>query len=121
MGSIKVGIAQFSIPKMVRTDWYWWQSYERFGDIEAVYILRGEKDEVLYVGYTAKLKTRLEQHLYGPFRDEIKAIEYIAEDKIPMKYMIELEKILYFLLKPRYCKKKILPHTMYSMKRQEVR
>lgn len=109
MDSIKIGSGQFSIPDMLRTDWYSWTAYQELtDDTVAVYILRGSNDQVLYVGFT--------EHL----RDEIHTIEYITkrDSGLGDVYLRELEKILYYVLRPKYSSKKIVPQTMYRMRRR---
>ncbi|PEC46380.1 GIY-YIG nuclease family protein [Bacillus sp. AFS096315] len=118
--SINLGSAEFSMPEIVRTDWHAWMDYNKLTDkTVAVYILRGYDNEVLYVGYSSQLRKRLESHLYGKFNEEIKSIEYIENQWEGNKTIIEIEKILYFFLKPKYCNKKILPTSLYQMNRIE--
>jgi hypothetical protein len=116
MRSVKLGGAEFSEPDLINTtDWHCYMRYEELSDdLEAVYILYGDNETVLYVGYTAKLRTRLSQHMYR-FKDEVKSIYYCTNRGMNLR---ELEKILYFLLKPKYSSKKILPESMYIMARR---
>ncbi|MEX3625144.1 GIY-YIG nuclease family protein [Viridibacillus arvi] len=119
MNYTKLGGTQFTVPDLIHSDYTSRFPYEKMTDeLEAVYILRGENEEVLYVGYSTQLKKRLTTHLYGSFKDEIKTIEYIPNERMQGNvFIMELEKILYYLLKPKYSKKKIYPHTLHTMSR----
>lgn len=104
---------------MVNLYWYSFRTYKELSEnLESVYVLRGQNDEVLYVGYFSRLKIGLIQHLHGPFRDEIMSVDYIVNQQRGNKPIRELEKIPYYLLKPKYFKKKILPKTLYQMHRK---
>jgi hypothetical protein len=87
---------------------------------QAVYILYGSNREVLYVGYTEQLFVRLKTHLNN-YKNEIEAIDYITDEGRSFAssgnmHMRELEKVLYSLLRPKYCKKKIIPETLYHVR-----
>lgn len=117
MDFTKIGNGQFTRPEMARVDWHSYMFYKELADdLEAVYVLRDRNEEVLYVGHTTQLKKRLTKHLYSPFENEIESIDYLVKDKMNLR---ELEKILYFFLKPKYSNKKIIPHTLYQMKRRQ--
>ena len=95
---------------------YWNFSYIT-DNTQAVYILYGLDKVVLYVGHTERLLSRLQSHL-RKYKSEIIAIDYITKDNLCAgdTGMRELEKILYYLLEPKYCKKKIIPETIYHVK-----
>ncbi len=116
----QLGAIKFTVPDQVRTDYHAWMSYTPLSDdITGVYILRGIKGEALYVGYTTQLKRRLASHMSKHYRDEIKTVDYIVcNHRNGGMNALELEKILYYLLRPKYSKKKILPDHYYTMKRR---
>lgn len=114
---VKLGKVAFSFPYQLCYNNFSSYSYENLTDkTMGVYILFGEEEEVLYVGYSSQLKKRIISQVNNShFKDEIVSIHYIINDN--QIEAINLEKILYFLLKPKYCKKKINPENYYTMER----
>ena len=115
--SVKLGKVTLTSPNQVYNDWYSWYEYKELTEeTMGVYILFGVGEKVLYVGYSTQLRKRIETQVNrAHFKDEIVSIHYIIFDK--QLEAINMEKILYFLLKPKYSMKKIFPKKYYTMRK----